>query len=38
MEVYKNLNVVGENIVIPAGDEGSKWNDFIEAVELILNG
>lgn len=38
IEIYKNFNGVGENVVVPAGDEGGRWMDMAEAIKLILNG
>ena len=38
MEIYKNTNGQGENIVIPSGVRGKKWAEFAGFIELILNG
>ena len=38
MELYKNVNGVGANVVVPAGVKGKSWVEIAGAIELILNG
>lgn len=38
MEVYKNSNGVGENVVMPLGEECKKWFEIAESIDLILHG
>lgn len=35
MEVYKNMNRVGENIVAPYGEKGKKMARMVESILLL---